>query len=79
MLYDYFCQKCGFEKQIKHSMKESPKIKCNKCNMIMERKIFASAVIFKCGGFYCTDNRSDDDMAKSEHPEAHEAHKRGVF
>lgn len=52
MLYDYVCT-CGEERQVEHPMKEDPKIVCDKCKKIMERKLNldVAAVHFKGDGF----------------------------
>jgi len=35
-IYDYKCDKCNIKKEnVMHSIKESPEIKCDKCNGIM--------------------------------------------
>jgi len=51
MFYDYVC-KCGHEKEVQHSIKDNPIIKCDKCQEIMKRKIIMNAgIIFKGNGF----------------------------
>jgi putative FmdB family regulatory protein len=37
--YDYFCDKCGYTKEIVHSMAETPEILCPECSGKMERLI----------------------------------------
>ena len=59
--YDYRCNGCGHELEIFQSISESPKRKCPKCGKSkLERQIGAGAgVLFRGGGFYQTDYRSD--------------------
>ena len=59
--YDYRCNACGHELEIFHSITEAPKRKCPKCGKSkLERQIGAGAgVLFRGGGFYQTDYRSD--------------------
>ncbi len=59
--YDYICRACGHEMELFQSMSEKPKRKCPECGaMKLERLIgTGAAVIFKGGGFYETDYRSE--------------------
>ena len=59
--YDYVCNACGHEFELFQSMSESVKKKCPECGKLkLERLIGTGAgVIFKGGGFYETDYRSD--------------------
>ena len=59
--YDYRCNGCRHELEIFQSISESPKRKCPKCGKSkLERQIGAGAgVLFRGGGFYQTDYRSD--------------------
>jgi len=51
MYYDYLCPKCKDTKEVKHSMTESPIIKCY-CGAIMKIKISNRvAVHFKGDGY----------------------------
>ena len=59
--YEYFCRACGHEFEEFQSIKADPIAVCPKCRKKkVERKIgIGGAVIFKGGGFYETDYRSD--------------------
>ena len=59
--YDYRCKKCGHELELYQSMSERPKRKCPNCGKLsLDRLIGAGAgILFKGGGFYQTDYRSD--------------------
>ena len=59
--YDYVCNACDHEFELFQSMSESVKKKCPECGKLkLERLIGTGAgVIFKGGGFYETDYRSD--------------------
>lgn len=36
--YDYKCYECGLEKEVRHSIKEDPKIVCESCGAEMKRR-----------------------------------------
>lgn len=59
--YEYICRACGHEFEEFHSIKADPIAICPKCRKKkVERKIgIGGAVIFKGGGFYETDYRSE--------------------
>ncbi len=59
--YDYRCTACGHQFELFHSMKDAPKKKCPECaKNTLERLIgLGGGVLFKGGGFYETDYRSD--------------------
>ncbi len=59
--YDYRCNGCEHEFELFQSMKDAVKKKCPECGKLtLERLIGTGAgVIFKGGGFYETDYRSD--------------------
>lgn len=59
--YDYRCQSCGHEFELFQQMSEPVKRKCPDCGRPrLERLIGTGAgVIFKGGGFYQTDYRSE--------------------
>ncbi|MEZ6242848.1 MAG: zinc ribbon domain-containing protein [Phycisphaerales bacterium] len=66
--YDYRCSACKHEFELFQSMSESPKRKCPKCGKLaLERLIgTGAAVLFKGGGFYETDYRSDSYKKAAE-------------
>ncbi|HPF13573.1 MAG: zinc ribbon domain-containing protein [Planctomycetes bacterium] len=59
--YDYRCQACGHTFELFQSMSEAVKRKCPKCSANkLERLIgMGAGILFKGGGFYQTDYRSD--------------------
>ena len=51
MNYIYYCKSCNKEKEVEHSIKESPEIKCE-CGEVMKRKITGGAgVHYNAYGF----------------------------
>jgi putative FmdB family regulatory protein len=59
--YEYRCEACGHEVEYFQSMSAGAKKKCPACSKLrLKRKISAGAgVVFKGGGFYETDYRSE--------------------
>lgn len=59
--YDYRCAACGHELEEFQSMREPALVKCPKCKKNkLERQIGSGAgILFKGGGFYQTDYRSE--------------------
>jgi putative FmdB family regulatory protein len=56
MLYEYLCNTCGNEKEIKHSIKDNPTIICEICGCMMLRKISGGLTVqFHGVGFYVND------------------------
>ncbi|GAB4551260.1 MAG: zinc ribbon domain-containing protein [Phycisphaerales bacterium] len=66
--YDYICRACEHEFELFQSMKDAPKKKCPDCGKLkLERLIgTGTGVIFKGGGFYETDYRSDSYKKAAE-------------
>jgi putative FmdB family regulatory protein len=66
--YEYHCTKCGHEFEVFHSITADPIRVCPKCSAKkVERKIgIGGAVIFKGGGFYETDYRSESYTKAAE-------------
>jgi len=66
--YDYICRACGHEFELFQQMSEPVKRKCPRCGKAkLERLIGAGAgVLFKGGGFYETDYRSDSYKKAAE-------------
>jgi putative FmdB family regulatory protein len=78
--YEYVCRACGHEFEEFQSIKADPIAVCPKCRKKkVERKIgLGGAVIFKGGGFYETDYRSEsyksgEEAAKKANEPAKEA------
>ena len=65
--YDYSCPDCGYDFQRFHSMTKDPIKLCPECgNENVKRLIGAGGgLIFKGGGFFVTENRSDDYKSKT--------------
>jgi putative FmdB family regulatory protein len=59
--YDYKCDACGHQWELFHSMSAKPKRKCPDCGKLKAKRMISAGagVIFKGGGFYQTDYRSD--------------------
>ncbi|MCH7602869.1 MAG: zinc ribbon domain-containing protein [Planctomycetes bacterium] len=59
--YDYLCQACGHAFELFQQMTDPVKKKCPECSKLKLRRLIGtgSGVIFKGGGFYETDYRSD--------------------
>ena len=66
--YEYICRACGHEFEEFQSIKADPIAVCPRCRKKkVERKIgIGGAVIFKGGGFYETDYRSDSYKSGAE-------------
>jgi len=66
--YEYICRACGHEFEEFQSIKAAPVAVCPKCRKKkVERKIgIGGAVIFKGGGFYETDYRSESYRSGEE-------------
>jgi len=59
--YDYRCKNCEHEFELFQQMSDSVKKKCPECGKLSLQRLIGtgSGVIFKGGGFYQTDYRSD--------------------
>jgi putative FmdB family regulatory protein len=59
--YEYKCEACGFEFEKFQSIKSSPTRKCPNCGKNRVKRLISSGagLIFKGGGFYITDYRSE--------------------
>ncbi len=66
--YEYHCTKCGHEFEVFHSITADPIRVCPKCSAKkVERKIgIGGAVLFRGGGFYETDYRSESYSKAAE-------------
>ena len=72
--YDYECDACGHTFELFQSMTAAVKRKCPNCSKNKLQRLIGkgAAVLFKGGGFYETDYRSDSykDAAKSDSKQA---------
>jgi putative FmdB family regulatory protein len=59
--YDYQCEACDHEFELFQQMSDSVKRKCPECSKLKLKRLIGTGagVIFKGGGFYETDYRSD--------------------
>ena len=59
--YEYRCEKCGHEMEAFQSITASPLRKCPNCGKAALNRLISTGagVIFKGGGFYQTDYRSE--------------------
>lgn len=59
--YDYRCKACGHTFELFQMMSAGLKRKCPQCGKLTLKRLIGtgSAVVFKGGGFYETDYRSD--------------------
>ncbi|MAJ46080.1 MAG: FmdB family transcriptional regulator [Planctomycetes bacterium TMED75] len=59
--YDYQCAECGHEFELFQQMSDSVKRKCPECGKNRLKRLIGTGagIIFKGGGFYETDYRSD--------------------
>jgi putative FmdB family regulatory protein len=58
--YEYVCEACEYAFEKFHSMKDDPIRKCPECGKLKVKRLIGSggAILFKGGGFYQTDYRS---------------------
>jgi putative FmdB family regulatory protein len=71
--YSYRCRRCGNEFEKFQKMNEPPRARCPKCRGAAERLISGGGgLLFKGGGFYITDYRSEGykKAAKAESGES---------
>ena len=70
--YDYRCDACGHAFEEMQSFSAAPLTTCPECGKEALRRLFGTgaAILFKGGGFYETDYRSDSykEAAKSDKP-----------
>ena len=57
--YDYQCRTCGYITEVVHSMLEDGPTECERCGGRLRRVFHPTGIIFKGGGFYETDYRSE--------------------
>lgn len=51
-LYVYNCDKCDYDKDVRHSMQETPKIECKECDSIMKKVIRGTNFQLKGKGWF---------------------------
>jgi putative FmdB family regulatory protein len=60
-VYDYRCQECGYDFDVKQSFHDDPITDCPECSTdgSVVRVIGPAGVVFKGSGFYVTDSRGN--------------------
>jgi putative FmdB family regulatory protein len=53
--YEYLCQDCSYQFELKQSIKDEPVATCSRCGKSVRRIISAPAIMFKGSGWYITD------------------------
>ena len=54
-VYEYECQKCSCQFELKQGFNDNPKVKCPECKGKAKRVFSPVPVIFKGSGFYVND------------------------
>lgn len=67
--YDYFCEKCGFIKEVQHSITASPIILCEECSTTLKRTIGVPHVYINPSDDKCTLGTLADRNAERFSPE----------
>lgn len=64
-IYEYHCDCCGSQFDIRQTFDDAPVAFCPRCNAKARRVFQSSPIIYKGDGFYVTENRpKDEDSAK---------------
>jgi putative FmdB family regulatory protein len=56
-VYEYQCEKCCHQFELKQSFKDDPIVTCPQCGSKAKRVFSSVPIIFKGSGFYTTDSR----------------------
>ena len=71
--YDYQCQTCGHEFELRQSFSSEPVADCTECGNTSRRLIRAVPVVFKGSGFYVNDyGKGSNGRARSSSDESSE-------
>jgi len=66
-IYEYECTKCEYVQTERHSVRDNPKIVCEKCGCEeMQRLIGSGNFILKGNGFPSKENKIDQEIAKQD-------------
>jgi putative FmdB family regulatory protein len=65
-IYEYKCQQCGLEVEVRQSVSDDPLTTCEKCHGQLEKQWSLSGFQFKGAGWYVTDYSSKGAAGKSE-------------
>jgi putative FmdB family regulatory protein len=65
-VYEYNCDCCGSQFEIRQSFNDAPVAFCPRCNAKARRVFRASPVIYKGDGFYVTENRPKESDSEAK-------------
>jgi len=54
-IYEYLCEACSYQFEVKQSIKDDPIATCERCGKPVTRLISSPAIMFKGSGWYVTD------------------------
>ena len=54
-IYEYQCDSCSYQFEVKQSMKDAPLTTCERCGKSLHRLISSPGIMFKGSGWYVTD------------------------
>ena len=54
-IYEYECEGCGYQFEVKQSIKDAPLTTCERCGKSVRRLISSPGIMFKGSGWYVTD------------------------
>lgn len=54
-IYEYQCDSCGYQFEVKQSIKDAPLNTCERCGKSLRRLISSPGLMFKGSGWYVTD------------------------
>jgi len=58
-IYEYECQECHSQFEVRHGFEEEPEVSCPRCRGPARRVLRPVPIIFKGSGFYVTDSRRE--------------------
>lgn len=61
--YEYLCQACGTRFEVWQKMSDDALTTCQACGGPIRRVLYPAGIVFKGGGFYSTDHRSNGATA----------------
>jgi putative FmdB family regulatory protein len=72
--YEYLCQVCGTRFEVWQKMSDDALTTCQACGGPVRRVLYPAGIVFKGGGFYSTDHRSNGSTATNGATAANGAH-----
>lgn len=54
-IYEYQCDSCGYQFEVKQSIKDEALTTCERCGKSLQRLISSPGIMFKGSGWYVTD------------------------